>query len=170
MSENDISLRALEPSDIKILLEIENNTSYWKYSNRTEPYSRDLLEKYVDQQVQDIFQVRQKKFVITNLKEAVVGFVDLFEFEPIHRRAGVGIILKENDQGKGFGIRAIKLLGNYAKQYLNINSLFANIAFENIKSIHAFETCGYEKVGLKKAWNFYQNKFHDEYLYQKIFT
>ena len=26
MSENDISLRALEPSDIKILLEIENNT------------------------------------------------------------------------------------------------------------------------------------------------
>ncbi len=170
MSLNDISLRALEPSDIKILLEIENNTSYWKYSNRTEPYSLDLLEKYVDQQVQDIFQARQKKFVITNLKKATVGFIDLFEFEPIHRRAGVGIIINENDHGKGFGRYAIKLLGNYAKQHLNINCLFANIAIENEISILAFEACGYKKVGLKKAWNFYQDKFHDEYLYQKLFT
>ena len=27
-----------------------------------------------------------------------------------------------------------------------------------------------EKIGLKKAWNFYNNRFHDEYFYQKIFN
>ena len=164
-----ISLRALEPSDINILLEFENNSSYWKYSNRTEPFSRDLLKKYIDEQIQDIFQVKQKRFVITNLDEDTIGFIDLFDFEPIHRRAGVGIIIKEKERGKGIGKCAIKLLSSYAKNHLNINSLYANIAVENKFSIQAFEASGYERVGLKKAWNFYNDKFHDEYLYQKLF-
>ena len=44
MSLKGVFLRALEPKDIETLLEIENNSSYWKYSNRTEPFSRDLLQ------------------------------------------------------------------------------------------------------------------------------
>ena len=90
-----VFLRALEPKDIETLLEIENNSSYWKYSNRTEHVSRDLLQKFINQQDQDIFEVKQKRFVITNSKLNALGFIDLFDFEPLHRRAGVGIILKK---------------------------------------------------------------------------
>ena len=59
MNLDKISLRALEPSDIDVLLKIENDDRYWKYANRTEPYSRNLLQKYIEQQKQDIFEVRQ---------------------------------------------------------------------------------------------------------------
>ena len=31
MKIEDIFLRALEPSDIKILMQLENDESYWKY-------------------------------------------------------------------------------------------------------------------------------------------
>ena len=55
MNVDKISLRALEPSDIEVLLKIENDDRYWKYANRTEPYSRNLLQKYIEQQKQDIF-------------------------------------------------------------------------------------------------------------------
>ena len=48
MNVDKISLRALEPSDIEVLLKIENDDRYWKYANRTEPYSRNLLQKYID--------------------------------------------------------------------------------------------------------------------------
>jgi len=170
MSLKGVFLRALEPKDIETLLEIENNSSYWKYSNRTEPFSRDLLQKFINQQDQDIFEVKQKRFVITNSKLNALGFIDLFDFEPLHRRAGVGIILKKEYIGKGYGRTAIKLIGSHAKEYLNIHSLFANIEADNKKSMEAFESCGYKQVGLKKAWNFYQDQFHDEYLYQKIYS
>ncbi len=170
MSLADVFIRALEPKDIEVLLELENNSSYWKYANRTEPFSRDLFLKYIKQQAQDIFEVKQKRFVVTNSNQMALGFVDLFDFEPLHRRAGVGIILKKEYRGKGYGRAAIKLLGIHAQKYLNIHSLFANIAVENKVSIQAFEACGYEQVGLKKAWNFYKDQFHDEYLYQKIFS
>ena len=47
MSLVEVFLRALEPSDIDFLFEIENNSIYWNYANRTEPFSRDLLKKFI---------------------------------------------------------------------------------------------------------------------------
>ena len=169
--KNDIlSLRAVEPDDIDALFEVENNLELWKYSNRSQPYSKDLLQNYISNAHKGVFETRQVKFTVANLNNQPVGFIDLFDFEPLHRRAGVGIILKKEYIGKGYGRTAIKLVGSHAKEYLNIHSLFANIEADNKKSIRAFESCGYRQVGLKKAWNFYQDQFHDEYLYQKIYS
>ena len=168
MSLTGISLRALEPSDIEVLIELENNQNYWKYSNRNEPFSRALMENYIQQQSQDIFEVKQKRFVISKEDNTAQGFIDIFNFEPIHRRAGIGIILKEEYRGKGIGKKAIDLVGVYAQKHLNLNSIYADIAKENKLCIHAFESCGFIRVGLKKSWNFYDGKFHDEYLYQKL--
>ena len=45
---------------------------------------------------------------------------------------------------------------------------YANISKANTKSILLFEKNGYIRVGLKKDWIFYNNKFNDELLFQKI--
>ena len=42
-----ISLRALEPRDIELLFDLENDVELWKYSNRNQPYSKDLLQNYI---------------------------------------------------------------------------------------------------------------------------
>lgn len=168
MNIDKISLRALEPSDIDLLLRIENDDRYWKYANRTEPYSRDLLQKYIEQQKQDIFQVKQKRFAISIENKDTLGFIDIFDFEPMHRRAGVGIFILDKYRGIGIGRKSVTLLGEYAKTHLNLNCIYANIAKENTTSINLFESCGYKKIGLKKEWNYYENSFHGEYLYQKI--
>ena len=64
-----------------------------------------------------IFEVKQKRFVVTNSKKTALGFVDIFDFEPLHRRAGVGIILKKEYRGLGYGRKAIKLLEKYMKKF-----------------------------------------------------
>ena len=170
MKIEDIFLRALEPSDIKILMQLENDESYWKYSNTTEPFSKKLLTSFIAEQKRDIFEVKQKRYVISNQKIPTLGFIDLFNFEPLHRRAGVGILIIEKFRGKGYGKKALDLLISHSKKNLNINCLFANIAFENKVSISLFKSSGFIKVGLKKSWNFYHNSFHDEYLYQKLLS
>ncbi len=60
MNQDTITLRALEPGDIEMLLNIENDKEFWKYSNQREPFSRHLLELYIAQQQQDIFEVKQR--------------------------------------------------------------------------------------------------------------
>jgi diamine N-acetyltransferase len=48
--------------------------------------------------------------------------------------------------------------------------MYANISSSNAKSILLFEKNGYINVGLKKDWIFYNNKFNDELLFQKILS
>ena len=168
MNLEEIHLRALEPEDIQVLEKVENDSIYWNYSNQTEPFSVNILRHYIREQKQDIFQVRQKRFTISNLSKEVIGFIDLFDFEPLHRRAGVGLFVLESFRNKGVGKKALILLHEYAKKQLNMNTLYANIAIENNKSIMLFCSVGYSEIGLKKNWNFYGDTFNDETLYQKI--
>mgnify|MGYP003327353414 CR=1 FL=1 len=39
LENKDVILRAIEPEDIDLLFELENDTDLWKYSNRSQPYS-----------------------------------------------------------------------------------------------------------------------------------
>ncbi|MCY4162412.1 MAG: GNAT family protein [Flavobacteriaceae bacterium] len=165
---NSIQLRAIEKEDLHFLYQIENNRQYWNYSNRIESYSKTLLKNFIEIQQQDIYQTRQKRFLIIIQENTKCGFVDLFEFEPKHQRASVGIIVIEKFRSKGIGFGALSLLEEYSKNILNLHQVYAHIAKENAPSIKLFEKANYNLIGVKKDWNFYNNKFHDELLYQKL--
>lgn len=169
MNLEELHLRALEPEDLAVLEQVENDTVYWNYSNQTEPFSLYTLKQYIKQQSQDIFEVRQKRFVISDAQKSVLGFVDLFDFEPLHRRAGVGIFVLSSYRTKGVASKALLLLHDYIKEHLNLKNLYANITKENSSSIKLFTAGGYTQIGVKKDWNFYQGSFHDELLFQKSF-
>ena len=164
----NIKLRALEPEDIDILFSVENDSSLWKYSNRNEPNSKYTLKKYIKIQNQDISESRQKRFVLSNNEKNVLGFIDLFDFEPYHRRAGIGLVILSNYRNKGLGYKGLQLLENHSKLYYNLHLLYANVASENKLSNLLFKKMKYNLVGVKKKWNYYNNSFHDECLYQKI--
>ena len=163
-----ISLRALEPRDIELLFDLENDVELWKYSNRNQPYSKDLLQNYIANSHKDIFETRQIKFTISTMEDIAVGFIDLFDFEPLHHRAGVGLVIRKLDHRKGYGAAALDLISNYARNNLQLHQLYAHIAVENKISIQLFENKGYCFVGIKKDWNFYEGKYHDEIIYQKL--
>lgn len=166
MNLEGLHLRALEPEDLVALEKVENDMVYWNYSNQTEPFSLYTLKQYIKQQSQDIFEVRQKRFVISDKQKDVLGFVDLFDFEPIHRRAGVGIFVLNVYRTKGVATKALQLMHAYVKEHLNLKNLYANISMENSSSIKLFASAGYVEIGIKKDWNFYKGCFHDELFYQ----
>ena len=86
----------------------------------------------------------------------------------INRRAGVGVIIFEKYRSKGLGSKSLLLIEDYVAKHIPIHQLYANISNENIESIKLFEKHGYIRIGNKKDWIFYNNKYFDELLYQKI--
>ncbi len=42
-----IYLRALEPGDLELLYQMENNLSVWDVSNTITPFSRDILKLFL---------------------------------------------------------------------------------------------------------------------------
>ncbi len=164
----NISLRALEPEDLDFLFSVENNETFWEISSTQTPYSKYILQKYIENSHQDIYEAKQYRFVICNIDNIAIGLIDLFEYNPQHSRVGVGILIIPEFQGKGFASEALELLIEYTFSHLNVHQIFANITPDNIESIALFEKHNFKKAGLKKDWIFSNATYKDEILYQLI--
>lgn len=164
-----IKLRALEPEDLDFLYRVENDTDFWEVSHTQTPYSRFVLKQYLDNALRDIYETRQLRLAIAEKKGDTIGLIDLFDFDPKNKRAGLGIVIAvPENRGKGYATEALQLLCRYAFSHLGLHQVYADVHAGNQASVALFEKCGFEKSGLKKDWNCHNGSFQDVWLYQKI--
>lgn len=171
LTAENLSLRAPEPEDVDFLFKIENDQKLWHLSNTLTPFSRFDLEQFVLQSDKDIFQTKQARFmIVSELKSGarLIGAVDLFDFDPIHRRAGLGIVISEEERKKGYAGKAIDLIIEYAYNVLELHQLYCNIESTNEESIKLFTKKGFKITGVKKDWNKRKGKWVDELFLQLI--
>jgi diamine N-acetyltransferase len=166
----NIYLRALEPEDLEFIYAIENDENIWEVSNTITPYSKFLIRQYLENAHQDIYEAKQLRLAICKKDTSeAIGLIDLFDFDAKNKRAGVGIIIQnEVDRNSGFGKEALGLMIDYSFQQLQLHQLYANIGTDNKASLSLFTTFGFEKIGVKKDWNFTNNAFYDEAVFQLI--
>lgn len=166
-----IYLRALEPEDLEFVYAIENDENIWELSHTQTPYSRFLIKQYLEAAHKDIYEAKQLRLMISNYKNEPVGMIDLFDFDFANKRAGVGILIQDvNDRGKGIGSEALQLLIQYAFKHLQLHQLYCNIVEDNTASLSLFKNHGFERIGLKKDWNYKNEHYKNEYLLQLINT
>ena len=169
LNGDKVYLRALEAEDLQFLYELENNPEIWEISGTLTPYSKHVLKKYLENAHRDIFEVKQLRLCICNKENRPIGLIDLFDFDPKHRRAGVGLIIsEEGDRKQGAGSEALSLLTKYAFSILGLHQIFANVSEDNKASISLFEKLGFQRVGLKKEWIRSGDIYKNEIMYQKI--
>lgn len=170
LTGNTIYLRALEPDDLEFIYKLENNEAIWEVSNTQTPYSRFLIRQYLENAHQDIYEAKQLRLAICkNGSFEAIGLIDLFDFDPVNQRAGVGIIIQEHEhRNTGLGSEALGLLISYAFNKLQLHQLYANIDSSNVASVRLFTNFGFGLVGIKKDWIKRNNNYHDEGLYQLI--
>ncbi|KGL62970.1 acetyltransferase (GNAT) family protein [Polaribacter sp. Hel1_85] len=162
-------MRALEPEDLDFLYQIENNEAFWEVSHTQTPFSKYILKQYLENTHLDIFEAKQLRLLIEEKStKKQIGMIDLFDFNPSHKRAGIGILIHPDFQQNGFATEALSLLINYSFSILDLHQLFANITSDNSKSISLFTKHNFKKVGIKKDWILSEGKFKDEILFQLI--
>ena len=119
---NTIALRALEPEDLQFLFDTENDESFWGVSNTQTPFSKFLLKQYLENAHLDIYEAKQLRLAIKDsLSSNTIGMIDLFDFNPQHKRAGIGILIHPDYQQKGFASEALQLLINYSFTHLQLH-------------------------------------------------
>lgn len=164
----NINLRALEQTDLDFLFATENDEQFWEISSTQIPFSKYILQKYIENAHQDIYEAKQYRFVICNVEDVPIGMIDLFDFNPQHKRVGIGILIVPKYQSKGYASEALEMVIDYAFSYLDVHQIYANITSNNLKSIALFEKNNFKKVGIKKDWLYSNSTFKDEILYQLI--
>lgn len=169
LNGKQIYLRALEQRDLEFLYQLENDTDVWEVSGTLTPYSRDVLQLYLDNAHRDLFDVKQLRLVICSKEHQSLGFIDIFDFDPNHKRAGLGVIILDGQQrNRGIGFEAISLLCTYVFEVLDLRQLYANILEENEASLHLFKKLGFEQVGIKRDWIRSGASYKNEILLQKL--
>jgi diamine N-acetyltransferase len=170
MKYKDIRLRALEPEDLELLYEWENNQSYWLISNTITPFSRYNLKQYIENSHKNIYETGQHRLMIDHIEDKkTIGTIDIFEFDPFHKRAGIGILIAdENYRKKGFAAMSLICLIKYCFETLKLHQLYCNIISNNIESINLFIKQGFVQNGTKKDWIKTDDGYLDEFMFQLI--
>jgi diamine N-acetyltransferase len=170
MKYEKIRLRALEPEDLELLYSWENNISYWTFSNTIVPYSKYTLKRYLEDSHKSIYETGQLRLMIDHIADnATIGTIDIFDFDPYHKRAGVGILIaNEQYRRKGYATMALKCLINYCFSTLMLHQLHCSILLNNSESIDLFKKVGFIQSGIKKEWVRSSDGYMDEYMFQMI--
>ena len=169
LENSQICLRAPEPEDLDILYMWENDTTLWEYGASITPYSRFDLKQYLIDTKHDIFSDKQLRLmVVKKVDGVIIGIVDLYDFEPFHRRAGVGILIESNYREQGYGLMALNILEFYAFRFLNLKQLYALIPEHNKGSRELFTKADYTHTGKLNDWLSKGNSFESVMVMQKI--
>lgn len=170
MKYKELILRACEPEDIELLYRWENDTSMWQLSNTLTPFSRYTLKKYIESSSNNIYEDGQLRLMITIESTAnTIGTVDLFDFDPFNQRAGIGILIAdENERRKGYAKMALEAIIDYSFKSLKLHQLYCNIISDNLKSLKLFKGIGFKITGKKEEWIRSDDSYLDEYILQLI--
>jgi len=172
LESEHIRLRALEPADVELLFNWENDPDLWLISNTLVPFSKYILSQYIKNSHLDIYQTKQLRMMIDLKREDevnTIGTIDLFDFDPYHLRAGIGILIKEEkDRRKGYASEALKLFIQYCFQTLQLHQVYCNVSADNDSSLKLFQKHGFVVVGEKKEWLRDGTSWRSEYLLQLI--
>jgi diamine N-acetyltransferase len=174
LTGKNIRLRAIEPTDLDLLYKWENDPDNWLISNTVTPFSRHVLSRYIEQAHKDIHEARQLRLMIDLAGDPdrvteTIGTVDLFDYDPVHRRAGVGILIAcSGHRMKGYATETLTLLIRYAFENLHLHQLYCNISAGNEASLNLFRKLGFVKVGVKRDWLKDGTGWLDVYLLQLV--
>ena len=101
--------------------------------------------------------------------KVTIGTIDIFDFDPFHKRAGIGILIaNEAYRRKGYAAMSLTCVINYCFKTLRLHQLYCNILANNTESIELFTKHGFELIGTKKEWILADSGYRDECLFQLI--
>ena len=154
-------LRALEPEDLDFLYSIENDTNLWDFGCANVPYSKFSLNNYILGSTCDIYADKQMRLLMENGEGKGVGLVDLFNFDPKHSRAEVGIVVANEYRNMGYAHEALLQMIAYARHTLHLHQLYVFVDVENDYSKRLFEGAGFTVGARLKDWVRKDNRYGD---------
>ena len=163
MSDNFI-LRTPLLSDLDDLLNWENDLKNNQYTDLPMFYTPSQIEDFLNSD-HDLLLQNQIRYII-ELNSSAVGCIDLYDYDMVNSRAGVGIYVDSNFRNKGIASKSLELLKSISMEKYLIYNLYADIMSGNKASIKIFEKANFIKNGIKSNWIRTESSFEDVLFYQ----
>ena len=164
----NVKLRQPSIKDLDELLGWENDILKIDHTDMPVFYTKDQMVIYLNGN-QDPFMNGQVRYMIT-IDDMSIGYIDLYNFDIVHSRAGVGIFIDKKFRKKGIANKALQTLIEISNKELHLNQLFAEVFQSNKAAKSLFEHAGFKLNGLKKQWIRKQEAYEDLLFFQLMNT
>lgn len=157
----DIKLRAIEESDLELLLEMINDSEIEKMTGGGGlPVSSIQQRKWFES-----IQARNNevRLMIETEQYGTIGIISLTAIDfknrtsEFHYKLATSVNLK----GHGYGTKALISIINYAFNYLNLNCIYSNNIEYNYVTEHIKEKLGFKKEGTLRQRVYKNGKYHN---------
>ena len=148
-----VVLRKLEPDDLPLLYEWENDSCSWLDGDTHNPLSHEDLREYILRTTGDIYQDGQLRLMICPTPDSeAVGCVDLYNVDIRNRKAAVAIYISRKYRGQGFAQNALRELRLYVTNILCFRMLYALVREKNKISLRLFQSADFQNVATLPKW------------------
>lgn len=168
MQSSSIRLRAVEPEDLDFMYLIENDTQLWKYGASNVPFSRFALRNFIEQTTNNLSRDGQLRLTIEHSSGFPIGFIDLENYDAVHNRAEVGIVVSPEWQNQGVAGDALSLLMQYASDILHVHLLYAYVCRDNKPALRLFGNAGFMDSGVLPQWIRLASAYSDVIVFTKV--
>jgi ribosomal-protein-alanine N-acetyltransferase len=79
----------------------------------------------------------------------------------VFKNAFIGYSIDEKEQGKGYMKQSVKLVCDYAFEFMGLHRIEASTLLDNIKSQRVLLTCGFKEVGVCEKYLFINGRWRD---------
>src|SRR4030042_17418 len=157
-----LRLRALEAEALAHCLKWRNDWNVVRTLSAVwYPISRQAERAWLERRVLDDDPTR-KSFVIESLSGQYLGTCGRDLMAPRDRKARVGIVIGLPEYwDKGFGREALKLLAQYAFDFLNLRKLYLETYAFNPRALKCYQDAGFVQEGVFRREFFREGQYHD---------
>ncbi|MDV3103726.1 GNAT family N-acetyltransferase [Thermococcus waiotapuensis] len=169
MEGHRVSLGVLLRDDLPTLWKWYNDRNVRRYLSKPHEvfFYENELEWY-----ETIRRNREKEKVfaiITSGEWRLAGVIGLHGIDFMNRNAEVGYIIGPEHWGRGYASEAVKLILEYAFNWLNLIKVYARVFEPNVASIRVLEKNGFKLAGrLRKHQFIPEEGFVDVLIYEKL--
>ena len=147
-----ITLRCAEPEDARQIFSWENDRDNWRVSGTHVPYSLFQIEQFLLGN-NDLFSQKQLRLMIDlNESNKSIGCIDIFDYDAINSRAGLGILIDKTFRKQGYARSALQLCIDYLFNDVMLHQVYCSIDERNLESLQLFESLCFKPCGRRKEW------------------
>lgn len=169
MKNNKVYLRPIEKNDLSYLNKWKNNSELFKYlGGGYRPTS--VLEQ--ESWLTDMSKMgSNQRFMICDNNQMPIGMIGLYSVNLINRNCEIGMYIgDEESRGKGYAQESLKMIEDYARNFLNIKKLKIYVVKSNTVAINFWKKNNYCYKGELSQERYIEGNYHDVLIMEKFIT
>jgi RimJ/RimL family protein N-acetyltransferase len=155
-----VYLRPISVDDTETYLQLLTDPKTRKLTGTQKSFNKEQIRDYITSRNQDPSNVLL--LISLQINDKVIGDIQLLEIDTINQSCYIRISIEsEENQGKGYGTEALKLMLEYGFGILHLHRIELNVFSFNKRALHVYENLGFKIEGIQREALFYDHQYHD---------